>query len=137
MTAKARRLRVAMTGAEKKLWSGLRKDQLGVAFRRQHPIGKYVLDFYCASLGLVIELDGGHHEEVKQAGRDQIRTNWLSTQGLVVIRFWNNDVLTNLSGVLQTIRMEILKIANSKEIPTPSLPFPKKGGGRRAAPGGG
>ena len=61
MTAKARRLRLAMTDAERKLWSGLRKDQLGVAFRRQHPIGKYVLDFYCASLGLVIELDGGQH----------------------------------------------------------------------------
>lgn len=129
-TARARRFRRTMTDAERKLWSRLRNNQLGVAFRRQHPLGKYVLDFYCAQLGLVIELDGGQHGESGQADRDQLRSDWLAERGLEVMRFWNNDVLNNLDGVLVSIHGRISEIAAARGIPTPTLPFSRGGSGK-------
>ncbi len=107
-TSRARLLRVNVTEAEKKLWLRLRAGQMeGVAFRRQHPIGSYVVDFCAPSLKLVIELDGGQHDISRS--KDEIRTARLNAVGFHVLRFWNNDVMTNLDGVLTEIAGEILK----------------------------
>jgi very-short-patch-repair endonuclease len=101
-TARARTLRKSMTRAEKLLWSALRANQLGVAFRRQHPIGQFVADFCCVPLKLVIELDGGQH--AARTAEDLQRTDHLRTLGFDVIRFWNNDVVENLDGVCREIQ---------------------------------
>ncbi len=106
----ARRLRQAPTDAERKLWSLLRRKQLdGVRFRRQQPIGPYFVDFFCSSCRLVIEVDGGQHDTNREA--DEKRTAWLATRGYRVLRFWNNEVLTNPDGVFETIR-ETLRTAH-------------------------
>jgi len=105
-----------MTEAEKKIWYALRKKQLGVEFRRQQPIGKYIVDFTCLERKLVIEVDGGEHFN---SPKDTIRDRWFDQQGYKVLRFWNPDVLKNVDGVVQTIADEI----------TPSpIPPPLKGG---------
>ena len=98
----ARRLRQTPTDAENRLWLHLRRKQLrGLRFRRQHPIGNYVVDFFCPEVQLIIEVDGGQHNAPDS--KDDIRTAWLESRGYRVIRFWNNDVLTNTEGVLTTI----------------------------------
>jgi very-short-patch-repair endonuclease len=95
----ARALRLTPTDAEMRLWSRLRRKQLeGFRFRRQHSIGPDVADFFCAEAKLIIEVDGGQH-----ADDSDTRTNWFETRGYRVIRFWNNDVLTNTEGVLLSI----------------------------------
>lgn len=91
-------LRHDLTPAERKLWTHLRNDQLGVNFRRQHAIGPYIADFCCFEQKLIIELDGGHHLE--QAACHAERTAFLESQGYRVLRFWNQEVLTNLDGVI-------------------------------------
>jgi very-short-patch-repair endonuclease len=128
MTSKARELRKIPTEAEKVLWKALRRDQLGVSFRRQHPIGRYVLDFYCPSAGLAIEVDGGQHAAGHQKDIDHRRDQWLSADGIRMLRFWNNEVLSNLEGVLQTIVME-LKKTPSRRAERADLPL--SGGGDR------
>jgi very-short-patch-repair endonuclease len=98
----ARRLRRDQTDAERALWFRLRDRRLnGMKFRRQMPIKSYVVDFCCESARLVIELDGGHHAE--RGDLDAKRTADLEAYGYLVLRFWNNDVLSNISGVLETI----------------------------------
>src|SRR5579871_941304 len=88
MTARARRLRSSMTDAETRLWRALRRDQLmGFHFRRQHPVGPFTLDFYCSSLRLAVELDGGQHAERRKKA-DERRTRWLAERDIVVIRYW-------------------------------------------------
>jgi len=94
-------LRKESTPAERKLWSAIRNDQLGVNFRRQHAIGKYIPDFVCIEKKLVIELDGSQHLE--QEEYDKERTQYLESQGYKVIRFWNNEALKNLNGVITAI----------------------------------
>jgi probable phosphoglycerate mutase len=95
-------LRQRSTDAERKLWMALRDRRLqGVKFSRQVPVGSYVVDFLCRASKLVIELDGGQHDLCSAA--DERRTKWLEMQGYRVIRFWNNDVLGNLPGVLERI----------------------------------
>jgi very-short-patch-repair endonuclease len=90
-----------MTDAERRLWSALRSRRLqGFKFRRQHPLGNYILDFACIEHRLVIEADGGQHADNLA---DERRTAWLESQGWRVIRFWNNDILTNTEGVLDAI----------------------------------
>jgi very-short-patch-repair endonuclease len=128
MTSRARKLRKDLTEAEKKLWRALRRDQIGgLSFRRQHPIGPYVLDFYCPELGLAIEVDGGQHGYLSKHIDDERRSRWLSTQNVQVIRFWNNDVMQNLDGVLSEIVL-VAQIACNRDLtPTPTLPL--SGGG--------
>jgi very-short-patch-repair endonuclease len=115
-----------MTEAERKLWSALRGAMMeGHSFRRQHPIGNCIADFWCADARLVVEVDGGQHNSPKGLMRDARRTALLNAQGIKVIRFWNNDVLQNLNGVFLTIRDEVLvRVAST---PTPALPL--SGGG--------
>jgi very-short-patch-repair endonuclease len=103
-TARARKLRHEATEAEKLLWSKLRARQLsGVKFRRQVPIGSYIMDFVSFERRLVVEIDGGQHAEAESQDYDKQRTTWLESQGFRVLRFWNNEVLTNLEGVLTRI----------------------------------
>jgi very-short-patch-repair endonuclease len=98
---KAIQLRKTSTPAERKLWSRIRNDQLGVTFRRQHAIGNYIPDFCSPQVRLIIELDGGQHLE--QEAYDEARTKYLATQGYKVIRFWNHDVVKNIEGVIRAI----------------------------------
>lgn len=100
----ARELRKNSTDAEQLLWALLRDRQLlDCKFRRQHPLGSYILDFYCHEVKLAIELDGGQHTEDAQNKHDEKRSAWLQEQGITVLRFWNNEVLTNTEGVLQSL----------------------------------
>jgi very-short-patch-repair endonuclease len=94
-------LRTELTPAERKLWAYLRGDRIGVNFRRQHAIGKYIPDFCSPKAKLVIELDGSQHLE--QEEYDKERTEFLEAQGYKVIRFWNNDVMNNIEGVILAI----------------------------------
>ena len=106
----ARSLRVTMTDAERKLWRHLRDRRLGgYKFKRQFPVWPYILDFACHDLLLVIEVDGGQHCENEA---DIKRTDWLGQEGWQVIRFCNNEVLTNIEGVLTQI-LEALKQLDS------------------------
>ena len=102
--ARVRELRRTATDAEKMMWQLLRNRQLdGWKFRRQHPINRYILDFCCHEAKLAIELDGGQHADPEQAYYDRERTLALETEGIRVLRFWNNDVLKNTNAVLQVI----------------------------------
>lgn len=98
---RAKSLRRTMTQPEQLLWALLRRGQLGMRFRRQHPIGPYVLDFYCASARLCVEIDGPDHAD--RVARDDRRTEWLTREGIRVIRFSVADVETRSAAVLQEI----------------------------------
>jgi very-short-patch-repair endonuclease len=112
-----------MTDAEMKIWQRLRAHRFrGLSFRRQLPVGPYVVDFACLDARLIIEIDGGQHAS-DQAKYDAKRDAWLRAEGFVVLRFWNNDVLTNLRGVLERIADTL------HEFGPPSLTLPRKGGG--------
>ncbi len=91
------------------LWSALRKKQLGVKFRRQHTIGHYIVDFYCAELRLVIEIDGESHFTSEGMVYDEIRDKFLESCGLKVLHFTNQQVMCELEGVLSRIFIEINK----------------------------
>jgi very-short-patch-repair endonuclease len=105
------------TEVEKALWRHLRAGQLGgVKFRRQHPLGAYILDFVSLEARLVIELDGGQHADEARAAHDRRRTRYLEDEGFIVLRFWNNDVTENLMGVLETI---LTTLASRPSPPTP------------------
>jgi very-short-patch-repair endonuclease len=104
-TGLARELRQRQTRAEKTLWARLRNRQLdGVKFRRQQPIGHYIVDFASFENRVVVEIDGGQHNEREMEEKDEARTLWLSKEGYRVLRFWNNEVLGNVDGVLEVIR---------------------------------
>ena len=105
LTPAARRLRQSQTPAEKSLWAQLANRRLtGVKCRRQQPIGDYIVDFVCFEHKLVIEVDGGQHDEAASRADDEQRTAWLERRGYRVIRFWNSDVRTNLDGVVEAVR---------------------------------
>ena len=104
LIVRARRLRQRQTEAEKLLWFHLRNKRLGgYKFRRQHPIDTYIVDFFCDAARIVIEIDGGGHTEPSQIAYDNERTSQLEELGLRVMRFWNDDVLTNTNQVLEVI----------------------------------
>ena len=113
----ARSLRHAQTDAERALWFRLRDRRLGgLKFRRQVPIGSYIVDFCCEHARLVVELDGGQHGE--RNTQDAKRTADLDARGYLVLRFWNNDVIDNIDGVLETI------IATARQDPPHPSPLP-------------
>jgi adenine-specific DNA-methyltransferase len=102
--SRARRLRHEQTDAEARLWHHLRAGQLyGLKFRRQHPFGPFILDFYCATRKLTIELDGDQHASVEGIVSDERRSAYLSAQGIRVLRFSDYDALTNTEGLLLAI----------------------------------
>jgi len=103
----ARQLRHRQTDAEIRLWAELRKLRSnGIKYRRQHPIGNYIVDFVCLEEKLIIEVDGGQHNLESEITKDESRTKWLESEGYRVLRFWNNDVLTNIDGVITRIIQE-------------------------------
>ncbi|HSW94477.1 MAG TPA: endonuclease domain-containing protein [Gammaproteobacteria bacterium] len=98
----ARNLRKQMSDAEIKLWQRLRDRQIDdLHFRKQAPMGKYIVDFVCHKIRVIIEVDGGQHNE--QIEYDSERTRWLETQGYKVQRFWNNEVLQQIDNVMEVI----------------------------------
>ena len=114
----AKTLRIGMTEAERRLWSRLRQEQLGVKFRRQHPLGTYVLDFVCLDAKLVVEVDGSQH--LDQQAYDERRSAWLASQGYAVLRFWANEVLSETDAVVNSISQSLGLAA--APAPTPTLP---------------
>ena len=113
---RARTLRSHLTDAEQALWRHLRMRQLGgCKFRRQRPIGPYIVDFVCLENKLIVEVDGGQHTE------DKSRDRWLNTQGYDVLRFWNDDVLTKIDDVIEAIDRALTE--------PPTFILPRGGGG--------
>ena len=99
-----RKLRKNTTPQEVVLWAHLRKKQCrGFRFLRQYGVGPYIVDFYCPQKRLVIELDGSQHAELENQEYDKVRTDYLSGLGIKVLRFWNNEVDTNIDSVLEII----------------------------------
>jgi very-short-patch-repair endonuclease len=106
-TAIAKTLRKRPTDSERLLWKHLRAKQIeGYKFRRQEPMGRYIVDFACHEKRIVVEVDGSQHAKDKE--RDGERDRWLKEQGYNVLRFWNNEVLANIEGVLGVIRNLLL-----------------------------
>jgi very-short-patch-repair endonuclease len=104
---RARELRRSPTEAETRLWNQLRRRQVARArFRRQVPLGPYIVDFMCPSHRLIVEVDGGQHAE--RVVYDAARTEWLQSRGFTVLRFWNNDVLGAIEGVVGEIERWLL-----------------------------
>lgn len=104
LNIKARELRKNQTSQEAKLWRLLRNKQYKkLPFKRQHPIGNYIVDFICLEKKLIIELDGGQHNEEVNIKYDTERTVFLNAKGYTVLRFWNNDIDNNIEGVFETI----------------------------------
>ncbi|HEY1228309.1 MAG TPA: endonuclease domain-containing protein [Ramlibacter sp.] len=102
---RAQALRAGMTDSERKLWSRLRREQLGVKFRRQHPLGPFIADFACLDPKLIVELDGSQHLEQEQY--DARRDAFFHSKGFKVLRFWTDEPLTNIDGVLTVILDQI------------------------------
>jgi cyclase len=104
----AKELRNNPTKAEKKLWKMLNRKQLGIKFRRQHPIKTYIADFYCHEKKLVIEIDGGYHLKRDQIEYDNLRSEEITKFGIKVIRFKNEEVLNSIGNVLEEIKSVIV-----------------------------
>jgi very-short-patch-repair endonuclease len=118
---RARSLRADSTNAERRVWAALRAHRMcGASFRRQTPIGPYIVDFVCHAANLIIEIDGGQHFEPEQMQRDARRDAFLASKGYRVLRFNNYDVMTNRQGVLEVIAAAISD--------APSPPLPRKRG---------
>lgn len=125
---RARALRREQTDAEAKLWWRLRAGKLpGYWFKRQVPLGPYIVDFACLKAGLLVEVDGGQHAD--QVERDDRRTTWLESQGFRLLRFWNHQVLLETDDVVETIwialdclRREGMKARFPFDPPLPALP---------------
>ncbi|MEC9432191.1 MAG: endonuclease domain-containing protein, partial [Pseudomonadota bacterium] len=106
---RARALRRDATPAERRLWRELRRAGLGARFRRQAPLGPYIADFLCLSARLVVELDGGQHNDLAARARDAARDRFMQERGFRVLRFWNAEVFGNLDGVLEAIRLALVE----------------------------
>ena len=125
IVAAARKLRRTSTDVERKLWHRIRDKQLvDFRFRRQRPIGKYIVDFICLEAKLIVELDGGQH--AAEVGYDAKRTTFLASLGYRVLRFWNSEVVQNMEGVLERLRSELLC---ARADPSPTLPLAGEGAG--------
>lgn len=117
LTETAKELRRSMTDAERILWQRLKAKQLnGLKFRRQEQIGHFIVDFICFERGVIVEADGGQHALEKE--KDEERTQWLNSQGFTVLRFWNNDILINTEGVMETIRSACIEAPSPRPSPT-------------------
>jgi len=121
----AKHLRTHMTDAEHKLWYFLRGHRFhGIKFKRQKPIGPYIVDFVCVQHALIIEVDGGQHAD---SSADKQRDTWLQQRGWRVLRVWNNDVLVNTAAVLEVIHQAVFAVP----LPSPPAPLPQAGEGSK------
>jgi len=121
----SRYLRKNMTVQERKLWNIIRNRQFfGYRFRRQFSIGDYIVDFICREKKIIIEIDGSQHNENENISYDKLRTEYLNANGYKVIRFWNNEVDNNLSGVYEKLKQDF----DVKDIITPPQPSPSGAG---------
>ena len=121
----AKQLRHRMTESETRLWRHLRAHRLnGEKFRRQQPLGPYVVDFVHFGARLIVEADGGQHND---ASRDEGRDAWLRAQGFKVLRFWNNEIMNNLEGVLVSVMAAMNEVP--LEVPLSPGPSPARGEG--------
>jgi len=120
LLTRAKELRTRQTMIEQRLWYHLRAHRfMGAKFKRQKPMGRYIVDFVCLEHRLIIEIDGGQHAE--QSEYDQVRDAWLRSEGYTVLRFWNNEVLQQMENVLEQIRTAVA--------PSPPAPLPLTGEG--------
>jgi very-short-patch-repair endonuclease len=118
-----------MTDAERKLWFALKDRRFGLfKFRRQVPVGPYIGDFLCYELRLIVEVDGGQHAE---SVRDVRRDDWFAQNNFRVVRFWNNDVLQNLEGVLTRLLEELNKTPHPASRSSSTPPSPARGEGNK------
>jgi very-short-patch-repair endonuclease len=135
-TAISRQFRANGSDAERKLWHALRRKQInGLRFRRQFPLGPYFADFVCLPVRLVIEVDGSQHGEAEQAAHDARRTAWLERHGFRVLRFWADQVMTDLPSILDGIEIALrqpLPRKDGRDTPIPSPP-PTRAGGKKKA----
>ncbi len=121
---RAKGMRGGATEAERVMWFRLRDRRfMGLKFRRQVPLGRYIVDFVCRELKLIVELDGGQHSE--QVEYDNCRSEWLRTQGYSVLRFWNNQVLGETDAVMEALLLWV----EQHERPSPPAPLPRGGRG--------
>jgi len=115
---RCRELRQSSTNAEQRLWKFLRNKQLGgFKFRRQHPLGPFILDFYCMEAKLAIELDGSGHADKSKRCYDAERSDRIANKGIQVLRFWNQDVLQNTEEVLQLIWSHLQDFPHPNPLP--------------------
>ena len=131
VASKRKNLRNNLTPQEIMLWTRLKGKALGFKFRRQHSIGTYIVDFFCPSARLIIELDGSQHAEEKAEIYDETRTDYLRKLGYTILRFWNNEINANLESVLIHISdalNEITPNPSVKRTPPPSPPLCRKAG---------
>jgi len=128
LTVLAKELRQNQTEAEKLLWASLRSLRPdGAKFRRQRPIDDYIVDFVHLDKKLIIEVDGGQHNETKTIASDNKRKAYLESQGFHILRFWNNDVLKNMDGVIEKITDTLSELS-----PSP-LPLPSRERGNKSS----
>jgi very-short-patch-repair endonuclease len=133
----ARALRRRLTPPERLLWSRLKNGQLnGLRFRKQHPVGPFIADFYCHQLRLVVEIDGPTHRD-DQLAYDERRNRWMNDRGLRVIRITGTEVFRNLDGLLSTIARFANAPDHSSPAPAGEVPERSEGGGGSGARGGG
>ena len=129
---RAKRLRRDMTEAERTLWGALRARRAEAKWRKQQPIGEFIVDFFCPAAKLIVEVDGGQHSESEADAR---RTVWLEGAGYRVVRFWNNDVFDNLDGVIVRIQEAVAEAPSPtsarQQAAKPSYPLPQ--GERKSA----
>ena len=127
-TRYARQLRKNATDCERLMWRHLRAHRFqGNKFRRQQPLGPYIVDFVCFETRCIIEADGGQHADALDD--DARRDGWLRAQGFTVLRFWNNEILSNLEGVLERI-LEVCRVAVAQSSPSPQ-PLSHQGRGAK------
>lgn len=110
----AKTLRKNSTIQEKRLWNILKNHKFhGLKFKRQEPLGEYIVDFICKEAKIIIEIDGGQHNEANNKEKDNIRTQYLESKGYKVVRFWNNEVYENIEGVIKTLEENINPLQES------------------------
>ncbi|MFH1193272.1 MAG: DUF559 domain-containing protein [Candidatus Jorgensenbacteria bacterium] len=116
LNAYAKKLRKGGNLAEVALWHELKQDKLGYRFLRQRPIGKYIVDFYCHSLNLLVEIDGAASHD-NRVEKDEMRQNALESLGVKIVRFRDSDVRYNLASVVESIKSEILRLGGKHSPP--------------------
>ncbi|NHZ87369.1 MAG: DUF559 domain-containing protein [Planctomycetia bacterium] len=116
----ARNLRNNMTESEWKLWGHIRRKQLGVRFKRQVPIGNYIVDFFALEIGLVVEVDGSQHFSEKGEQKDKIRSNFLQDYGIKIARYANLEIFENIDGVVKDL-VQIVNNMRTNEKSSPKL----------------